>query len=110
MTAATLVPESARESLALNGVADQVEFRVGALADTTDAAHIVVANLTGATLLRQRDAILALARPGGSLILSGVLVAEAPAVTAAFDTAGPCVWRATEDEWIGMIFRKPMAD
>jgi len=102
--------ESARESLALNGVADQVEFRVGALSDTTGAAHIVVANLTGATLLRQRDTILALARPGGSLILSGVLVAEAPAVTAAFDTAGPCVWRATEDEWIGMIFRKPMAD
>jgi ribosomal protein L11 methyltransferase len=100
--------ESARESLALNGVADQVELRVGALADTTGAAHIVVANLTGATLLRQRDAILALARPGGSLILSGVLVAEAPAVTVAFETAGPCVWRATEDEWIGMIFRKPM--
>ena len=102
--------ESARKSLALNDVAEKVEFRVGALADTTCAAHIVVANLTGATLLGQRDAILALARPGGSLILSGVLVSEAPAVSAAFETAGPCVWRASEDEWIGMVFRKPMAD
>ena len=102
--------ESARESLALNDVPGQVELRAGALTDTADAAHVVVANLTAATLIREREAIVALARPGGSLILSGILVTEAAAVTDAFETAGPCVWRGTEDEWTGMIFRTPRAD
>jgi ribosomal protein L11 methyltransferase len=101
--------ESARESLALNDLADRVEFRVGALADITGAADVVVANLTAATLIDQHDTIVALARPGGSLILSGVLATEAPAVSAAFETAGPCVWRGTEDEWTGLVFGKPTA-
>ncbi len=97
---------SAEESLALNGVADQVELRSGALADTSDTAPIVVANLTGATLTAQCQAIVARARPGGCLILSGILDTEARAVAAAYTPAGPCVWRAAEDEWVGMIFRR----
>ena len=67
---------------------------------------IVVANLTGATLTAQSQAILALSRPGGYLILSGILDTEARAVAAAYEPAGPCVWRAAEDEWVGMIFRR----
>jgi len=97
---------SAEESLALNGVADHVELRGGSLADRPDTAHIVVANLTGATLIAQNQAILALSRPGGYLILSGILDTEARAVAAAYEPGGPCVWRAAEDEWVGMIFRR----
>ncbi|HIE94482.1 MAG TPA: methyltransferase domain-containing protein [Acidobacteria bacterium] len=97
---------SAEESLVLNGVADQVELRSGSLADTRDTAPIVVANLTGATLTAQCQAISALSRPDGYLILSGILDTEARAVAAAYEPGGPCIWRAAEDEWVGMIFRK----
>ncbi len=101
---------SARESLTLNEVSDRVELRSGSLADITDTARIIVANLTGATLASQCHAIRALCQPGGYLILSGILASEAPAVSAAYEHAGPCVWRAAEDEWVGMVFRKKKDD
>ncbi|MDA1094246.1 MAG: 50S ribosomal protein L11 methyltransferase [Acidobacteria bacterium] len=97
--------DSARESLALNNVAHRVEFYACALADTAHVADVIVANLTGATLTHQRQAIHALARAGGHLVLSGILSTEAASVAAAYDAVGPCIWRATEDEWVGMMFR-----
>ena len=96
--------ESARESLALNDVADRVELHACALADSPHKADVVVANLTGATLTQQCQAIQALARPRGHLILSGILATEAAAVANAYDTAGLCLWRDAEDEWVGMMF------
>lgn len=97
---------SARESLALNDLGDRVAFHAGALADTPHTADIVVANLTGATLTRHCQAILALTRPGGHLILSGILDTEAATVANAYEPTGPCLWRAAEDEWVGMMFRQ----
>jgi ribosomal protein L11 methylase PrmA len=67
-------------------------------------AHVVTANLTGALLLREARRLLGAVAPGGHLIVSGLLDEEEPGVTAAF-AAAPVVWRRTEGEWAGLMFR-----
>ena len=99
---------SARESVDANGVAAAVELRRQGVADVEPAsASVVVANLTGAALLRLAPILAALVEPGGPVILSGILEQEEAAVARAYTNHGPMEWRAAEDEWIGMAFRIP---
>jgi ribosomal protein L11 methylase PrmA len=49
--------------------------------------------------------LVAAARPGGTLILSGLLAAERDAVARAFAPAG-IVWEREEDGWIGLAVKK----
>lgn len=93
---------SAHDNLARHPHLDQVTYRV---ADFTLAAppsaDIVVANLTGALLCRAAGLIIDATR--GSLIVSGVLLAERDAVVEAFSRAS--LAREThEDEWVGLEF------
>lgn len=96
---------SAREGVEANGVADRVEVRRQAVADVDPAgASVVVANLTGAALIRLAPTVARLVEPGGPLILSGVLRNEEEAVADAYGGRARMAWRAAEDEWVGMTF------
>lgn len=94
--------DNAREHAALNGVAPELRLGDGARGLPAGAFDLVVANIT-APLLRERAAeILATARPGGRVILSGLLDAEADSVTAAYAHAGP-ITRALDGEWACLV-------
>jgi len=97
--------QSARENLALNPDAGHVDF---ALADLTSAAlpqaDVVTANLTGTLLLRAAAILQRALRPGGSLIVSGLLSEERAGVCAAFGTMSR-EWEAEEDGWVGLRLR-----
>ena len=67
---------------------------------------IVLANLTGALLAREARRILAAVRPGGRLIVSGLLDAEREDVAAAFKTA-TVLAESREDEWVAMVLGPP---
>ncbi len=54
----------------------QADLRV----DQVAPGDVVTANLTGALLVAQATSIAALVRPGGTLIVSGILAAEVDAV------------------------------
>ena len=99
--------QSARENLARNPDARHVEF---ALADLMSAplpqADVVTANLTGALLVRAAAILQRALRPGGSLIVSGLLTEERTAVRTAFEGLTP-MWEAIEDGWIGLGFSAP---
>jgi ribosomal protein L11 methyltransferase len=99
--------QSARENLALNPEARRVTFD---LADLTSSslphADIVTANLTGALLVRAAPALAGAVRPGGTLILSGLLTHERDEVCRAFSS--PAVtWEREEDGWVGLAVKKP---
>ncbi|MCG6872872.1 MAG: 50S ribosomal protein L11 methyltransferase [Gammaproteobacteria bacterium] len=47
-------------------------------------AHIVIANIVAGTLLDLRDSLLALTRPGGRLLLTGLLTDQADSVATAY--------------------------
>ena len=100
--------QSARENLHLNPCISGVTFL---LADISDGigqavADVVTANLTGALLIRAADILTAAVRPGGTIVASGLMAHERPAVEAAL--AGAQVVRASqEDEWAALTFRRP---
>lgn len=98
---------SARESAELNHVTSGLDIRQADLErDGTVAGapfDLVIANLTGGLLIRLVDRLVAMTTPGGSLILSGITLAEGDDVTAAFGGAGCQVAeRRDEDGWIGL--------
>jgi ribosomal protein L11 methyltransferase len=98
---------SARESAELNHVMSGLDIRQADLErDGTVAGapfDLVIANLTGGLLIRLVDQLLAMAVTGGSLILSGITLAEGDDVMAAFEGAGcHVVERRDEDGWIGL--------
>src|SRR5262245_57796160 len=98
--------QAARENLALNGEARNVSFEVVDLAAAPlPAADVLTANLTGALLMRSASILLDALRPGGTLILSGILAGERDDVAAAFRSARG-VWEGAEDEWVGFAVKK----
>ena len=69
-------------------------------------ADVVVANLTGAMLLRIAEPLSRAVRPGGSLIVSGFLQEEQSAVLAALDGDRPGAAISREDEWVALAVKR----
>jgi ribosomal protein L11 methyltransferase len=96
---------SARSNLTLN---PQAHVTV-ALADLTSfampPADIVLANLTGATLVRSAAGLAGRLRPGGTLVASGILASEADEVRGSFE-AMALGHRAQDGEWICLTMKK----
>jgi ribosomal protein L11 methyltransferase len=97
---------SACENLSLNPLAENVSLEIAdAVSASLSAADVVLANLTGAALTRLAPTLLQAVRPGGSLILSGVLLDERDDVVRAF-TAGAVAWERHEDEWVALVVKR----
>jgi ribosomal protein L11 methyltransferase len=72
-------------------------------------ADLVTANLTGALLVRAAGALAGAVRPGGTLILSGILAGERDAVRRAFGAAD-VIMEGREAEWILLALKKRSED
>lgn len=98
--------QSARENLELNQDVRRVTFEVADLTTRElPEADAVTANLTGALLVRAAAALLGAVRPGGTLILSGLLAHERDEVCLAFAPAA-VVWEREEDGWTGLVLSR----
>src|SRR2546426_1307087 len=99
---------SARENLALNVGVRHVTFEVADLTSTElPTADVVAANLTGTLLVRAAAPLADAVRPGGTLILGGLLAHEREHVRSAF-AALELLWEKSEDDWIGLALRLPL--
>jgi ribosomal protein L11 methyltransferase len=99
--------QSARDNLALNVEAHHVTFEVADLGAAALApADVVTANLTGTLLARAAGRLAALVRPGGTLVLSGILASERDEVAAAYGRSGRIIWEQEEDDWVGVAVKK----
>ena len=108
--------QSANQNLTLNRDARQVTFEVADLmADTLPTVDLVMANLTGGTLVRWAARVLAAANVDGTLVLSGILAAEehdvreafaSAALTTSSGRAGLSCERRQEDEWVCLTVKK----
>jgi len=93
--------QAARENLDLNAVTT-VEFVVSDLMkEALPVADVVLANITGAMLIRAAGRLVKAVRPGGVLILSGILASEGDEVRRAFANL-TVVTDVQEDEWLGI--------
>lgn len=92
-----------------NAVRNHVEHRLRCdttpLAKIAERFSIVLANLTGPTLIELAAELAAHIEPGGVLIVAGILEAEVDTVQAAFLAQGLVeTTRATEGEWAALEY------
>lgn len=83
----------ARQNMRQNGTANRIDAFVAAGLDAPKLRHpgafdLVIANILADPLIKLARDIRRALRPGGALILSGLLIPQAPAVIAAYRAAG----------------------
>ena len=93
---------TADENLALNRITT-VETRVGSVGDVAPGNDLVLANIEAAVLVPMAPAFPPLVKPGGALILSGLLASDVEAVTRAYRDARFAIdARRDEGEWAAL--------
>lgn len=101
--------DNARENVQRNRVKDRVRIILGG-AEKIPARRfdLVVANIDLPTIARTLRRIVRSVRPGGLLILSGLLVTDIPAISRLLmkHPSFRPVDLAAEGEWVGIVLRK----
>jgi ribosomal protein L11 methyltransferase len=103
----------AHENVAQNGVGEVVRASADDVAAVAQSFDWVVANIIAHTLIELARPLVERTRPGGSLVLSGVLTGQADEVIAAMGSAARelgrsppvVVDRRNRDEWIAVRLR-----
>lgn len=103
---------SAAENAERNGVAAQVQTSLGS-ADPDGPRQgpydIVVANIISRILVDLAPGISKAVRPGGVLIMSGVIESREPLVREAYEPRGfQLIDREQIDDWVGLTYRAPV--
>jgi ribosomal protein L11 methyltransferase len=102
-----LAVEVARENLAANGLADQVECSTTPLESMTGAFDVILANILAEELVRLAPFLCERLAPGGSLVLSGILAEKEGLVRSGFATR-PLTYLTTlqAGEWVALHYRR----
>jgi ribosomal protein L11 methyltransferase len=102
------------ENIEANGVSGSMKTAVGGIdcLDSGQSFDLVVANILSGPLIEMARDILAHVRPGGSLILSGILAdKQADAVAEAYERLGiGSPERLIDGEWVCLVWRKVGGD
>jgi ribosomal protein L11 methyltransferase len=104
--------QAANESLQLNPGVTAVRFVASDLKTwlespaADEAPEVITANLTGAFLVRSASRLTGALKPGGHLILSGVMRSEEAEVLAAFAPRTRVLSKTSEEEWLGLLLQK----
>jgi ribosomal protein L11 methyltransferase len=99
--------EIAGENARINQVEDRVEIRNCDVATLTEPFHLIVANITAKVLIKLRSHLIRLLRPGGYLVISGIIEQNKPDIEAHFPSDSFPVHRLiTEKEWLCYVLKK----
>jgi ribosomal protein L11 methylase PrmA len=99
---------NARENVTRNGAGEGVELVDGDLGVLSlPGGDILLANLTGAVLLRYVQMLIGLAKPGATAILSGFAPEDRPAIAAAW-TGWSLRDRRVDGDWAALAICRGM--
>jgi ribosomal protein L11 methyltransferase len=94
--------EIAKENVRLNGVGDQIAFRVGTVDEQTLSADLVCANLTAPVIVELLPSLLG--ATCGRLVLSGILDSQIDLVQSRLLELGATTPEIDQDgEWIALV-------
>jgi ribosomal protein L11 methyltransferase len=97
-----------RENVELNGVSERVGVVNGSLEAEGERFELALANITIKTLLQLHPLLARRLRPGGTAVMSGVLLERADELLAALAATG---WRHVrtdqEQDWVALIVEAP---
>ncbi|HWV58965.1 MAG TPA: 50S ribosomal protein L11 methyltransferase [Longimicrobiales bacterium] len=100
---------NARDNVGRNGVVDRVEVRHGLVDEAFLANHpgefdVILANVLSGVLIPLLQGFRQSLRPGGRVILGGILTIEAPTMRRAIDDAGLHILQEdVEEEWWSVL-------
>jgi ribosomal protein L11 methyltransferase len=102
---------SARENAIRNGVGDQVQIEEGSARPDqpfTGNYDLVLANIIARVLIEIADGVAAAVKPGGSLVLAGIIESREPATRGAYERLGLVFERRAQiEDWVSLILRRP---
>ncbi len=93
------------ENAAANGVSDAVRVRA-AVADLEGGVDLLLANILAGTLCRLAGDFAQWVRPGGDVVLAGILNDEVPEVTAAYTPWFDVTRFGSRDDWAALSGRR----
>ena len=96
---------TARENAERNAVADRLALCLPPDVPELAGAEVVLANILAPALIELAPRLTALTRPGGFLILSGLLASQADEVAAAY-ARNFDIERHTRDDWAMLVARR----
>lgn len=102
---------SAHENAVRNGVGEIVNVAEGSVGDSAPYSgeyDLVVANIIARVLIELAPDLVKAVRPGGTLILGGIIDVKEDRVRDAFDQLGlTLLRRETRDDWVVLVLRRP---
>lgn len=99
--------EVARENLAANGLAEQVEFSTTPLESLTASFDVILANILAEELVRLAPHLTERLASGGMLVLSGILAEKESLVRNGFAPYQlDYLETHHEGEWVALLYRK----
>lgn len=96
----------ANENFERNGVSDRCAASLALLEELGETFDLVVANILPHTLSELHDGLIAAVRPGGTLVLSGILLRERENVLERFSDLGVTPAVTQDGEWCAITYRK----
>jgi ribosomal protein L11 methyltransferase len=103
---------SARENAVRNRVSDVVHIEEGSVGEGQPFQgqyDLVVANIIARVLIELSDALCRAVRPGGTLILAGIIDAKEQSVREAFSKLDmQLTQRDAKEDWVSLTFRRPI--
>ncbi|MGY6554887.1 MAG: 50S ribosomal protein L11 methyltransferase [Wenzhouxiangella sp.] len=99
-----------RDNAERNAVADRIQTfspeQFVAQPDSERTAGLVLANILAQPLIELAPMLSACVRPGGELVLSGILPEQAAAVAEAYQGLDPGYASARREDWMRLVFRR----
>lgn len=102
-----LACEVARENVAKNNLNEQIEISLQPLEELTGSFDLVVANILAEENVRLKDELLRHLRPGGWLVLSGILEEKETLVRDGFARLPLEAFPTrVQDDWVCLLYRR----
>jgi ribosomal protein L11 methyltransferase len=98
--------ENAHENAELNATNGAVRFSAVPLSSIRGRFDLITANILGSVLIEMAPQLKSRLRPGGYLVLAGILVREADSVVAAYLPELRCVTRQKDHAWTALVFQR----
>ncbi len=104
--------DATRENAERNGVSDKIAVELGSVGPGQpfwgEQYDVVLANIIARVLIELSEAIVAHTKPGGFMVLAGIIETREQDVIAAFENAGAeLVTRRMQEDWISLVLTRP---
>lgn len=104
---------SARENASRNCVGGLIQIEEGSAGPDqpiTGQYDLVLANIIARVLIEIADGVAAAVKPGGTLVLAGIIESREPATRAAYEQCGLVFDRRAQiEDWVSLVLRRPSA-